>query len=269
LGYERQVVNDLAVSLTYTHARTDHVTRFINRNDALFGRPWGTGLQGLPGNTNGINTLTTVESSAQSRYNGVTVGVKRLLDRNFRFQLNYTLSFDKSDDDNERDPFTFRYARADDLTPEYNWSDRDQRHRFNGWALARLPGDIYVNNRVSYYSAQPASMSCGPSTFSPFAPPRGQRAASPADRNCSDGTVLTRNTLRKDNAFFSWDVRISRPFDVGRRSQLEATIEIFNVTNTDNFRDPAYGGLLFNFDGTIRSGLGDPRQMQAGLRWVF
>src|SRR2546426_169378 len=164
---------------------------------------------------------------------------------------------------------TYTHARTDDLTPEYNWSDRDQRHRFNGWALARLPGDIYVNNRVSYYSAQPASMSCGPSTFSPFAPPRGQRAASPADRNCSDGTVLTRNTLRKDNAFFSWDVRISRPFDVGRRSQLEATIEIFNVTNTDNFRDPAYGGLLFNFDGTIRSGLGDPRQMQAGLRWVF
>jgi hypothetical protein len=46
-------------------------------------------------------------------------------------------------------------------------------------------------------------------------------------------------------------------------------IEVFNVTNTDNFKDPAYGGLLFNFDGTVRSGLGDPRQVQAGLRWVF
>jgi len=269
LGYERRITSDLAASITYTHSRTDHLTRFINRNDALFGKPWGTGLPGLPGNTNGINTLTTVESSAKSRYNAVTIGLKQTLDPRVQFQVNYTLSFDKSDDDNERDPFTFRYARADNLAPEYNWSDRDQRHRVNGWLLARLPGDVYLNNRVSYYSAQPTSMSCGPSSFSPFAPPRGERATSPADRNCADGSVLTRNTLRKDNAFFSWDVRVSRPLDLGPQGQFEAIVEIFNLTNTDNFKDPAYGGLLFNFDGTIRSGLGDPRQLQAGVRWSF
>ena len=37
----------------------------------------------------------------------------------------------------------------------------------------------------------------------------------------------------------------------------------------DNFRDPSYGSLYLNFDGTIRSGLGDPRQVQAGLRWLL
>ncbi|HYT70262.1 MAG TPA: TonB-dependent receptor [Gemmatimonadales bacterium] len=270
IGYERQLAADLAVSLSYTHARTDHLTRFINRNDAVFGSPWGTGLDDYAGGTtNGIFTLTTVESSAQSRYHGITVGVKRLIDPNFQFQLNYTLSFDKSDDDNERDPFTFRYARPDSLHAEYNWSDRDQRHRFNGWVLAKLPGDIYVNNRVSYYSPQPVSASCGPRLGNPFAPPAGQRATSPADRICADGHIQLRNTLRKDNAFFSWDVRISRPFDTGRQGQLELILEIFNVTNNDNFKDPAYGGLLFNFDGTIRSGLGDPRQLQAGVRWLF
>jgi len=62
-----------------------------------------------------LNTLTTVEASAKSRYNGITVGLKRVLDPNFQFQLNYTVSFDKADDDNERDPFTFRYAQADSL----------------------------------------------------------------------------------------------------------------------------------------------------------
>ena len=82
-------------------------------------------------------------------------------------------------------------------------------------------------------------------------------------------TILKRNTLRKDNAFFSWDVRISRSVGVGRQGEVEAIVEIFNITNTDNFRDPAATSLLFNFDGTIRSGLGDPRQVQAGLRWVF
>jgi hypothetical protein len=262
VGYERQLGSDLAGSLTLTHARTDRLTRFFNRNDAVFASPWGSGPRALA-------TLTVVESSAKSRYNGLTLGLRRALHPGLQFQINYTLSWDKSDDDNERDPFTFRYARANNLAPEYSWSDRDQRHRVNAWVLARLPGGIYMNNRVSYYSAQPVSESCGPSPFSPFAPPRGQRATSPADRNCADGTVLTRNTLRKDNEFFSWDVRLSKAIAVGERGEVEAIVEVFNVLNRDNFKDPAYGGLLFNFDGTIRSGLGDPRQLQAGVRWRF
>jgi len=261
VGYERRIASDLAASVSYTHARGDHLTRFINRNDTVYATPFGSG-------PTAIGTLFSVESSARSRYNGVTVGLKRVLDPNLQFDVNYTLSFDKSDDDNERDPFTFRYARPDSLGKEYNWSDRDQRHRFNGWSLAKVAG-FYVNNRVSYYSAQPASASCGPRLGNPFAPPAGQRAVSPADRICADGHILQRNTMRKDNAYLSWDLRISRPFSVGPRGQLEAMVEVFNVTNADNFKDPAAGTNFLNFDGTIRSGLGDPRQLQAGVRWSF
>ncbi len=262
VGYERQVATDLAVSISYTHARTDHLTRFVNRTDPVFGSPFSSGA-------NGIGRLFTVESSAKSRYNGVTVGLKRVLNPNFQFDVNYTLSFDKADDDNERDPFTFRYAQADSLGKEYNWSDRDQRHRLNGWFLAKVVG-FYLNSRVSYYSAQPASEQCGVGNVG-----NGQRASSPQDRICRDGAapdsgrVLLRNTIRKDNAYFSWDIRISRPFAAGPRGHLEALIEVFNVTNADNFKDPAAGTNYKNFDGTIRSGLGDPRQLQAGLRWVF
>src|SRR5439155_26915609 len=99
-------------------------------------------------------------------------------------------------------------------------------------------GEIYFNNRVSYYSAQPVSEKCGAGNVG-----TGQRAASPQDRICPDGSVLKRNTLRKDNAYFSWDVRVSRPIDAGRQ-QVELMVEVFNLTNTDNFKDPAYGGLL-------------------------
>jgi outer membrane receptor for ferrienterochelin and colicin len=261
VGYERQVASDLAVSISYTHARTDHLTRFVNRTDPVFGSPFSSG-------PSGIGRLFNVESTAKSRYNGVTVGLKRVLDPNLQFDVNYTLSFDKSDDDNERDPFTFRYAQADSLDKEYNWSDRDQRHRVNAWVLSKVFG-FYLNNRVSYYSAQPTSASCGPRPGNPFAPPAGTRANTPQDRICADGSIIQRNTIRKDNAYFSWDIRISRPFAAGPRGQLEALIEIFNVTNSDNFRDPAAGSNFLNFDGTIRSGLGDPRQLQAGVRWIF
>ena len=269
IGYEWQVGNDLGASISFEHARTDHLTRFINRNDAAFGSPWITGLpDDTGGTTNGIFTLTTVESSARSNYNGVTIGLKRVLDHNFQFQVNYTLSFDKSDDDNERDPFTFRYAAANNLAPEYNWSDRDQRHRFNGWMLVHIGGGLFLNNRVSIYSAQPTSEKCGAGNKG-----TGQRAASPADRICYNGAVptgviLPRNTLRKDNSYFSWDIGLTWPFKVGN-GRLELIAQMFNVLGSENFRDPATGSPLFNFDGTFRGGLGDPQQTQIGMHWVF
>src|SRR5205814_2448899 len=106
----------------------------------------------------------TVESSAKSNYNGITFALKRVLDPNFQYQINYTLSWDKADDDNERDPFTFRYARANNLGPEYNWSDRDQRHRFNGWMLLHIGGGVFLNSRISLYSGQPVCEKCGDRT---------------------------------------------------------------------------------------------------------
>ncbi|MBA3317732.1 MAG: TonB-dependent receptor [Gemmatimonadales bacterium] len=259
VGYEQEVAGGVAAGLSYTHARTDNLTRFFNANDPVFGSPWGTGLEG----GNGIGALTVVQSSAKSRYNGITAELRRTSGSRLQFQLNYTLAFDKSDDDNERDPFTFRYARADSLEREYNWSDRDQRHRVNAWVLAILPGEIYLNNRLSAYSAQPASRDCTPST-----PAAVERAATPADRICADGSVLQRNTIRRDNGYFSWDIRASKPFQVGGGT-LEAIFEAFNITNSDNFKDPASGGTFLNFDGTIRSGLGEPRQFQAGVRYLF
>ncbi|MFL5610852.1 MAG: carboxypeptidase regulatory-like domain-containing protein [Gemmatimonadaceae bacterium] len=260
LGYEKELLAHLAASVMYTYAATDNLTRFVNRNDAVFGSPW---LTGLDGTANGVSVLTVVESSAKSRYQGVTFGLGRLSDPDFQFQANYTLSIDKSDDDNERDPFSFRYARADRLDREYNYSDRDQRHRLNLWALYHFPFDIYANNRFSWYSAQPTSEKCVNNA------PSGQRATAASDRICANGTILLRNTIRRDNAFASWDLRLSRPFRRLRGGQVEAIAEIFNVLNRDNFRDPSSASLLFNFDGTIRNGLGDPRQVQLGLRYGF
>jgi hypothetical protein len=256
VGYEKQLASDLGLSLSYTHARTDFLTRFLNANDPVFGSPWGSGPHAL-------GTLTVVQSTAKSRYNGVTVGLKRVLDPNFQFQVNYTLSFDKSDDDNERDPFTFRYAVANNLAPEYNWSDRDQRHRFNGWMVARVAGTIYVNSRLSIYSAQPVSEICGANNKGTGIPD-----TVPQNRICPNGTILPRNTLRKDNAYFSWDLGVTWPFSVGG-GRLELIAQMFNVLGNANFRDPAATSLLFNFDGTLRSGFGDPQQTQLGLHWLF
>jgi Carboxypeptidase regulatory-like domain len=262
IGYEHALAGSHVAAISYTAAATDYLTRFVDRNDPVFGSPWATGLSTTqPGN--GLGTLTTVESSAKSRYQGVTLALRQTVDPQFQYEVNYTLSYDRSDDDNERDPFSFRYAKANNLAPEYGYSDRDQRHRFNAWALAQLPWRLSLNNKVSAQSAQPRSAKCGANNL-----PTDTTAATGADRICPNGTILQRNTLRKDNAFFTWDMRLTRPFEAGK-GRLEAVLEVFNITNADNFKDPSSGGLLFNFDGTVRSGLGDPRQAQLGLRYLF
>ncbi len=266
LAVERELIDwGLVGSINVTHARTDNLTRFTNRNDAALGSPWSTGL-GSDG-SNGVGALTTVESSAKSRYTGVTLGLRQTVREDVQFQVNYTLSWDKSDDDNERDPFTLRYVDINQLDREYNWSDRDQRHRLNAWLIAELPYGILLNNRLSYYSAQPISESCGANNQG-----SGQRSTAVfgnlSDRICPNGSIIKRNTLRKDNEFFSLDVRLSKIFEIGT-GEVEAIVEVFNLLNTDNFRDPAFAGLLFNFDGTVQSGLGDPRQVQVGVKYRF
>ncbi len=259
-GLDRDLGGGVAASATFVHARTDDLFRFVNRNDPVFGSPFGVGTHPAGG---GINALTVAESSARSRYHGLTLGLRgrgAVRNRPLTFETHYTLAFDRSDDDNERDPFVLRYADASNLAPEYGWSDRDRRHQVSGYLLATLPGEMQLNNVVRYLSASPVSEQCAN---------RGMRAAQPTDRICADGTILTRNTLRRDNAFFTWDIRVSRRFALGNGAVVEPILEIFNLTNTDNYVDTAVGSLLFNFDGTLRSGLGDTRRGQVGLSVRF
>ena len=260
VGVEREVGGVYSLLFKYNYAHTTHLTQFLNMNDPLLGSPWSTGLpDGNGGTTNGIGALYLHDSSGRSLYNALTFGVtKRYTEADrWGFQLNYTLSWDKSDDDNERDPFTFRYAKITDLNAEYGYSDRDQRHRINGFFLWNAPGDVNVNLKYSYRSAQPLSLTA-----------TGAVANTPQDRINADGSVVERNTGRKDNEFSSLDLRISRAFKFGNVA-IEPILEVFNIFNSKNIRSPEVTNLIFNFDGTVQSGSGDPRQVQLGVRLVF
>ncbi len=264
VGVERELIADMAALVRYNYAKGEHITRFVNRNDPELGSPWGSGL--APAGANGINTLTTVESTANSRYTGVTFGLTKRVSNRYGFQVYYTYSKDKSDDDNERDPFTLRYAKIHEdpsnptaeFTREWSYSDRDQRHRVNAWFLWNAPWGIDANLRYSYRSAQPKSITAS-----------GADANTPQDRINADGTVTRRNLGRKDNQFSSIDLRLSKEFRLSGGLTIEPTIEVFNLFNSKNFLSPEVTNLVFNFDGTIRSGNGDPRQVQLGLRVVF
>ena len=72
-GLDRDLGRGVAASATFVHARTDHLFRFVNRNDPVFGSPFGIGTHVSGG---GINALTVTESSARSRYQGLTLGLR-------------------------------------------------------------------------------------------------------------------------------------------------------------------------------------------------
>ena len=261
---EREVAPELALLVQYNYAKGEHLTRFLEQNDTAFGCPWATGIG--PGGTNGISCgtsggggLTSVESTAKSSYNGLTFGMTKRWARNYQFQVNYTLSWDKSDDDNERDPFTYRYIRYSNLDAEYGYSDRDQRHRLNAILLWLAPGKLNVNLRYAYRSAQPLSLSAtGAISQTVFGPG--------SDRIRADGSIVERNTGRKENEYSSLDLRLSREFRAEQPAPAGAHREVFNLFGSKNYKQPSYQNLVFNFDGTIASGLGDARQMQLGAQ---
>jgi hypothetical protein len=251
---EREVFKNTSFLFAYNFAKTDRLTRFVNRNDirlynaAAIGPNCASAGLGIfcRENGSGVGEIRSTESSAKSLYQGLTFTLNKRFANRYQFQVNYLLSFDKSDDDNERDPFTFRYADPRDLSAEYGYSDRDQRHRFNAFATFLLPYDINISPIVQFRSAQPTSVT--------------NRGTFP--------NLVQRNTLRLENKFFTFDFRASKSFKITEKVSIEGIFEAFNVFNNRNQRSLPRP-LTFNFDGTVSAGFGEPRQAQIGVRLKF
>jgi outer membrane receptor for ferrienterochelin and colicin len=241
---EREVAPDLNLLVAYNYAKSTRLTTFINRGD---GRLYAGGVSPFErANGSGVGEIRSTESIGKSLFQGMTFGLTKRFSNNFQFQANYLLSWDKSSDDNERDPFTFRYADPRNLTPEYGYSDRDQRHRFNAFAVFKLPYEVSLSPIMQYRSAQPTSVT--------------NRGTFP--------NIIERNTLRLENEFFTFDLRASKTFKFTERMSLEAIFDAFNIFNNRNQRSLPRP-LTFNFDGTVSAGFGEPRQAQLGLRFKF
>jgi hypothetical protein len=274
VGYEQQLVGDYAAYADFTLSKGVHLTRFINPNA-------GTGFT-LPTvgqdtvNYVGTHTVfpnlgdvTDTVSSAKSLYRGVTFGVRKRLSHRFLFDANYTYSVDKDDDSNERDPFTFRYANLFNLKAEYSNSDRDERHKFNFYTVSNLPWGFDADVRMQAHSAQPITDNVnGTGTGEPCSEQNSlTRFVIPA----AGGTAIDcgRNHLRKDNAFFTFDFGVARPIPLGERFRIVPKLEMFNTFNNKNNVNPLSSPQLFDFNGFLRVGVGDPRQAQLSVRLEF
>jgi carboxypeptidase family protein/TonB-dependent receptor-like protein len=236
-GYEQEMMPDVAAYVDYTYARGRHLTRFINYNRADAGSPFAPQLD---------ETMVTT-SLGNSDYHGLTLGVRKRFSQSYQLEANYVLSRDKDDDSNERDPFVDYAFNFNDLSADYSYADRDIRHKFNFYAYAEARYGLQLNTRIQARGAQPITPN-----------PR-----------VVNGVDQGRNTLRKDNEYFSFDWRVSRPFRLSGETMLIPTIEMFNTFNNANNINPLTTPALFNFAGFLRTGVGDPRQVQLAVKVTF
>jgi hypothetical protein len=230
VAFEQEIAPDVSMYLDFTHSKGVHLTRFID-----LGR---TGIFAP-----NLGEIFVASAVGQSNYNGFTAGMRKRFSKNYQFEFNYVLSKDKDDDSNERDPFTDRSFNPLNLSLDYALADRDIRHKFNFFMNAELPLGLNGNFRIQARSAQPIT---------------------PGAR-----TATNRNTARKDNKYFSFDWRLERPFKFGERFALTPVFELFNTFNNPNNINPLTTPGLFNFDGFLRQGVGDPRQAQLALKFTF
>ena len=254
VGFEREVVTNLALYADVTYNKAKNLTRFLNYN------VHGTGVAANQPPTRDATTYTgsnpfelqlgdvfVTTSRGRSTYRGLTLGARKRYADKYQFEANYVLSKDEDDDSNERDPFTDRTFNFYDLSQDFGPSDRDIRHRFNFYTYSELPGRVVINVRAQGRTAQPI-------TSSP-------RVLNGVDRG--------RNWDRKDNKYFSLDWRLQRAFRLGKTTEFIPSLEMFNTFNNANNVNPLSTAGLFNFDGFLRQGVGDPRQVQLAVKVTF
>jgi hypothetical protein len=256
-GFEQEILPNLALYTDFTWSKGVHMTSFYNINgDGVFflgavkGGYYADNGTFVPSGTWSptIGDLYVTNSHGKSLYRGFTVGMRKRFSQHFQFEWNYVASEDLDNDSNERDPFDD--FRIDPLRParDYHFSNRDERHKFNFYTYAELPAHVNVNVRFQAHTPQPITTS-----------------------TCAADPTFTckRNSTWKDNAYTSFDWRAMRPIKFGEGKNLIPMVEMFNTFNSKNNVNPLTAPALFNFDGFLRQGVGDPRQVQLAVKFTF
>lgn len=290
-GTETEWFKNFTAGIQFNYVNTVHLNR--NRDYNLPAPTLRTGDQSLRpdyGIVGGgvlrpvptVGALTIRESSARSMYRAVTFQAQYRT-KKLQFQGFYTVAQNFSDDDSERSAGGFDYMDSFNLKSEYYYSSLDIRHNFTGNAVYSLPWGFELSGILRARSGTPINPRAGTDL---------NRDGNNNDRPFrSAGDPFPRNYFR-NLGFSTTDMRIIKSFTFKERYKVQFSVEAFNMLNLDNV---VYGGTasiygngfsangttapvaadfmrLRNADGSYNrqnSQLGNPRQLQGGLRFFF
>ena len=262
LEIDREIGHGLTVSAGYMFVAAHHLVRAENLNVCpFFGAPADTtvpevtpgnlftctatpappanypqgkdffGYPAAPGNPpgggpayNNAGLLYFTDNSGNSVYNGLTLQVIERFRRNFSLDANYTFSHTIDDG-----TFTTFVSTPQDLykrSLERANSNQDVRHRFITNFTATAPEDSFLrhftlSSIITLQSGRP---------FTEFVGFDANGDTNPVTDRVGN---LGRNTYYGDH-LYSWDLRISRYFQIREHYRLDLIVDAFNLLNRPN-----------------------------------
>jgi outer membrane receptor for ferrienterochelin and colicin len=240
-GYEYEVSKGFTVGVDFSYIKTVYLQRNRDLNYSFprpnidnvagdtSGRPiYGNGQGGTPAlrATSAFNQLGVRESTARSIYRAMVLRAK--FERKWgQFSAFYTLSDNKSDDDNEREAGGSFPADSFALASEYGFSNIDRRHQFVVNPIFFLPYGFDVAGTVRLQSGFPINAIVGTDV---------NRDTVNSDRPLlAPGVIMPRNNFR-NRPVYNVDLRIQKGFKFGETRRLVISLEMFNIFNLMNLQ---------------------------------
>ena len=237
LGFEREIGSNFVVRADYLHNLGTHF---------IIGRTIGTVFNPVVG---GPDRVVNLESSVQTKYDGLLVSLEKRFSNRYGIRASYTLSksFNYANDD--QIPFAAGPLDSNNLSLEYGPPPNDQRHRFTLSGRFDLPGQFRVAPIWTMASGVPMDILLpDASTRIPLLQRNagGRLFHNAAELNDfiqqvnAGGGIngqplpLVSSDARFNDSFNSVDLRVSRFFKFGERATLEPAIEVFNLFNVTN-----------------------------------
>lgn len=264
LQFERRLPYDSSVSIGYLYLRGMNIILSRNVNVPRCSSAVDTNLCRPDPN---FGNISRYEGAGDSYYNGMVVSVNKRQGNRATFRFSYTLS---KSIDNTGNFFFSTPQNNFDLRSERGLSDNDQRHRLTLSGTFNTPKNIENRLARNILGGFQASYIFTYASRLPFNVLAGSDLN--GDSNNNDRPFgLGRNT-GKGFDFASFDLRLSRRFQLTEKFGLELLAEGFNLLNRANLTVP---NNVFGTGASPLASFGkptaafDPRQIQLGFRMTF
>jgi Carboxypeptidase regulatory-like domain len=287
VGYERQLAQQMALSVDYIHSENrDQLINFdlnpaVRVDTSRTGPLVYTDLENIAGQLGippFVNQVLSRRNDGSSRFDGMNVMLEKRYSNNWAARVSYALGYARGNvEPTQHTTNNNDYQFLDDprLDASFGPLDADRRQNFVVSGRVEVPWTrgLTISGVFRYLSGR--SMTLYDSSVD--ADQNGRLFDRlPAGHYCGTGQNAIcvdtdgRRNGAKGPSYRQADARFGYRLRPGRDTTLDLNFELFNMFNTANFDNPS-GDRRVNFLRlvTLRGGNGQPRAAQFSARFAF
>ena len=268
LGYAQTLATNTTVSIDFTHMEGRKDKRQLDINPIINGRRrLADDFQRVFGDPDYLSDIFLLSGINKTRYDALTFMFQRRMPK-VTIQAHYTLAGAFSYGGSTGN-FTGTGSRPQTWDKPFDKSEwgpngPDERHRFVFTGVLEAPYGIQLSPVIQVASARAYNLTAGTDL---------NRDGTNNDRwvDPATGKQVSINAARGDNTFL-FDMRTTKFVGFGGEKKLGLFVEFFNLFNTVNFGNKYNGNgrsATFRQPNGYIDGIGYPRQIQLGTRFLF